>query len=161
MNSNKLHHVYLGLGSNLNDKERNIQTALSLIEETVGEVISVSSFYRTEPVGFESDNTFINAACYLKTELTPKELLNSTQKIEKEIGRKEKSINGKYSDRLIDIDILLYDDVVVNEPDLTIPHPLMHRRSFVILPLSEIAPDTVHPILKKTIGQIKEELELS
>jgi len=161
MNSNNLHNIYLGLGSNLNNKVKNIESALTLIQKTIGEVICVSSFYKTEPVGFESDNTFINAACYVQTELSPQELLNSTQMIEKEIGRKEKSIDGKYSDRSIDIDILLYDDIVVNKPELTIPHPLMHLRNFVILPLSEIAPDAIHPVLKKTIHQIKEELELS
>ena len=132
------HSVYLGLGSNLGDKEENIRKAIELIGLRVGLVVRQSSLITTEPWGFESDNQFVNAAVLCMTELSPREVLRATQKIEREMGRSNKSVGGNYSDRIIDIDILLYDELRVDEPDLQIPHPLMLKREFVMIPLREI-----------------------
>ena len=130
--------VYLGLGSNLGDRKENLACAIRLIGERVGKVLRVSSFIETEPWGFESQNTFVNAVILCETTLTPRQVLRTTQKIEREMGRKKKSTDGGYADRCIDIDILLYDDLRVDEPDLQIPHPLMMKRDFVMIPLREI-----------------------
>ena len=132
------HYVYLGLGSNLGDKRENLACAIRLIGERVGKVLRVSSFIETEPWGFESDNTFVNAVILCETTQTPRQVLRATQKIEREMGRKKKSTDGGYADRCIDRDILLYDDLRVDEPDLQIPHPLMLKRDFVMIPLREI-----------------------
>ena len=128
----------MGLGSNLGKKEENIHKAIKLISERVGLVVRQSSLITTEPWGFESDNTFVNAVILCETTLTPRQVLRATQKIEREMGRKKKSPDGGYADRCIDIDILLYDDLRVDEPDLQIPHPLMLKRDFVMIPLREI-----------------------
>ncbi|WP_075966690.1 2-amino-4-hydroxy-6-hydroxymethyldihydropteridine diphosphokinase [Parabacteroides massiliensis] len=149
--------AYLGLGTNIGNKRRNMITAAALLAERVGDVLALSGFYETEPWGFESENFFLNAAVKLKTSFPPLELLQITQQIEKELGRAEKS-NGVYHDRIIDIDILLYDDEVLQIPGLTLPHPLMHERKFVMDPLSEIAPFVVHPVLKERIIDLKERL---
>ncbi len=136
----KLHKVYLSLGTNLGDKEGNLNEAIKKIGQMVGDVVRQSSFLETEPWGFESDNRFLNACILVLTDLSPHELLEMTQAIEQEMGRKEKSHNGIYHDRLIDIDILLYDDKTLDEPDLKIPHPHMKERDFVMKPLMEILP---------------------
>ena len=133
-----MHQVYLSLGSNLDDRKDNLAQAIRLIGERVGEVLRKSSFLETKPWGFESDNLFVNACVLCETTLTPRQVLRATQKIERELGRTHKSVNGHYADRLIDIDILLYDDLRVDEPDLQIPHPLMFERDFVMIPLGEI-----------------------
>ena len=133
-----MHKVYLGLGSNLGNRKENLAYAIRFIGERVGKVLRVSSFIETEPWGFESENTFVNAVILCETDLTPRQLLGATQKIEREMGRQKKSTDGGYSDRCIDIDILLYDDLRVDEPDLQIPHPLMLKRDFVMIPLREI-----------------------
>lgn len=134
--------VYLGLGSNLGERKEQLCRAIALIGERVGEVIRQSSFIETEPWGFESENKFLNAVILCETTLSPRQLLRTTQQIERDMGRKKKangkSLNRKYTDRPIDIDILLYDDLTVDEPDLKIPHPLMHERDFVMVPLREI-----------------------
>ena len=139
------HQVYLGLGSNLGDKAWNLSKAIRLIGERVGQVARQSSFIETEPWGFQSDNTFLNAVILCETDKTPREVLLLTQQIERDMGRK-KSLTShlspltsrEYADRVIDIDILLYDDLTVDEPDLKIPHPLMQQRDFVMRPLKEI-----------------------
>lgn len=125
-------------------------TAAALLAERVGDVLALSGFYETEPWGFQSDNTFLNAALQLETGLPPLELLKATQDIELEMGRTQKS-NGVYHDRIIDIDILLYDDLILQTPELTLPHPLMHERQFVMEPLAEIAPNVIHPVFKKSV----------
>lgn len=150
--------AYLGLGTNLGEKEKNLRDAVEKINERVGEVISLSAFYETAPWGFQSENTFLNAALIVETCLSPRELLSVTQQIEREIGRTTKSVNHTYKDRLIDIDLLMYDDLILNEEDLTLPHPLMHERLFVMEPLAEIAPDIVHPLLGKTMMEIFQSL---
>ena len=129
---------YLALGSNLGDKEGNILRAYELIEERVGKILRKSSLYYTKPVGFCSENDFVNTAICVETSLTPRQLLAETQKIERLLGRTRKSRGGEYHDRVIDIDILLYGDETIHEPDLVIPHPLMHERDFVMNPLKEI-----------------------
>jgi 2-amino-4-hydroxy-6-hydroxymethyldihydropteridine diphosphokinase len=136
--SSMKHEVYLGLGTNLGDKVQNLKDAISRISDAVGRILRQSSFIETEPWGFESENTFLNAVICCETEKTPREVLLLTQQIERDMGRKQKSVSVGYVDRPIDIDILLYDDLTVDEPDLKIPHPLMHQRDFVMIPLEEI-----------------------
>lgn len=143
------HHVYLGLGSNLGDREENIRKAITLVHERVGEVVRQSSLIETEPWGFESEHRFLNGVILCETTLTPHQVLKATQKIERQLGktkahatkRQFSTYNSQLStfkDRPIDIDILLYDDWTVDEPDLKIPHPLMQERDFVMIPLKEI-----------------------
>ena len=133
-----MHTVYLGLGSNLGNKEQHIREAVRKIQALVGAVVRQSTLYVTEPWGFQSENLFVNAVVCCETEHTPREVLQLTQQIERAMGRRRKSVNRQYHDRVIDIDILLYDDLTVDEPDLKIPHPLMHEREFVMKPLKEI-----------------------
>ncbi len=132
------HRVYMSLGANLGDREANIKLAIKQISELIGPVVRQSALLETAPWGFHSANSFINAAVCSQTKLSPREVLEATQGIERSLGRTQKSNNGHYHDRPIDIDILLYDDLNVNEPDLVIPHPLMNERQFVMQPLSEI-----------------------
>lgn len=132
--------VYLGLGSNLGNRKAILNDTIALINERVGEVVRQSSFLETEPWGFESPNQFLNACLCVNTELAPRQLLEATQIIEKEMGRAHKTMNRKYQDRIIDIDILMIDDLKIDEPDLKVPHPLMEERDFVMIPLKEIMP---------------------
>ncbi len=136
------HDLYLSLGSNLGDRRQNIQSALTLIDERLGSVYRVASFVETDPVGFDSPHRFLNTVCLVHTMMSPEMCLEETQKIERELGRTDKSvvIDGVpvYTDRTIDIDILLYDDLCISTPTLTIPHPRMQDRDFVMLPLEEI-----------------------
>ena len=122
----------------MGDRKGNIKLAIKQISELIGPVVRQSALIETAPWGFNSANTFINAAVCSETSLSPREVLQATQDIERALGRTTKSIDGQYHDRLIDIDILLYDDLHVNEPDLVIPHPHMNERQFVMQPLSEI-----------------------
>lgn len=138
MNPAKTHMVYLGLGTNLGDKQKNLNDAIRMLGNQVGEVEKVSSVIETEPEGFRSDNMFLNAVVKVRTALSPFEILDITQDVEKSLGRKEKSSNGIYHDRVIDIDILLYDDINISTPRLVIPHPRMTQREFVMTPLAEI-----------------------
>lgn len=133
-----MHELYLSLGTNLGNRKANIREAIKKIEEQVGAVVRQSALYETKPWGFSSPNDFINACVKVSTSLSPRQVLVTTQRIEKELGRTMKSVDGEYHDRIIDIDILLYDDLQVNEPDLHIPHPLMKEREFVMIPLEEI-----------------------
>lgn len=152
------HTVYLSLGTNIGDRQRNIMQAINLLNERVGTVATLSSFLETEPWGFESTNAFINVALAIETTLTPRELLEATQVIERDLGRMAKSTGDGYADRIIDIDILLYDDLILSQEDLKIPHPLMQERLFVLTPLAEIAPKLVHPVLKTTIKNLETRL---
>ena len=128
----------MSLGANLGDRETNIKLAIKQISELIGPVVRQSALLETAPWGFNSANTFINAAVCSQTSLSPREVLKAIQDIERALGRTQKSTDGQYHDRPIDIDILLYDDLHVNEPDLVIPHPHMNERQFVLQPLSEI-----------------------
>ena len=137
--------TYLGLGTNLGNKQQNLTEAITALSVEVGGVLAVSSFLASEPWGFDSENTFLNAVVLVETELTPLRLLQKTQEIERSLGRTSKSVHG-YADRLIDIDILLYDNLIMDQPALKIPHPLIMERDFVLIPLTEIAPDLIHPV---------------
>ena len=150
--------VCLSLGSNLGPRETYLRKALQALDKELGSLVKCSSFYETLPWGFSSDSLFLNAAACFDTLLSPEEVLAVTQQIEKSLGRKEKSRQGQYADRCIDIDILLYDDKVMQTPDMILPHPHMAERMFVLEPLAEIMPHLLHPLLKKTILQLKEEL---
>lgn len=149
-----LQQIYLGLGSNLGDKDKNIEAAYKKIEERIGKITSRSALYITEPIGFLSSNSFVNSVCEVNTELDVFDILRETQIIEKEIGRTIKSEDGVYNDRLIDIDILIVGDLIINKPSLTIPHPRLHKRRFVLEPFADIAPNVNHPLLKKTIAEL-------
>lgn len=149
--------AYLSLGTNLGNKRRNLLTAAALLAERTGDILVLSEIYETEPWGFESSHRFLNAALVLETSLSPSDLLQATRLIEIEMGRIAKS-DGSYEDRVIDIDLLMYDEVVMQTSRLTLPHPLMHKRRFVMEPLAEIAPDAVHPVFHKTMNQLAAEL---
>lgn len=158
----------LSLGSNLNAREQNLRRALLLLTSELGMPASVSSFAETPPWGFTSPHTFLNAAAVWQTNLPPNKLLFITQRIERQIGRKQKTQNAHYADRLIDIDLLLYGNLILDQsfPDgfghaarLILPHPLMHRRLFVLQPLKEIAPQALHPVFHKTVAQLLDELQ--
>ena len=133
-----IHQVYLSLGANIGNRKRTIRQAVELIGAQVGEVVRQSSLYETEPWGFSSPNKFINACVCCHTALTPHQVLVATQRIERELGRMSKSVDGEYHDRIIDIDILLIDDLKIDEPDFKVPHPWMEERDFVMKPLKEI-----------------------
>lgn len=132
------HTVYFSIGSNIGNRKRLIHNAIELLGNRVGPVLRQSSLIETEPWGFSSPNMFLNACVCCQTTLEPRQVLRVAQAIEKELGRTGKTVDGDYCDRVIDIDILLYDDVHIDEPDLKIPHPLMHQRDFVMTPLKEI-----------------------
>jgi 2-amino-4-hydroxy-6-hydroxymethyldihydropteridine diphosphokinase len=166
-----MHEVYLSLGSNLGDREQQLRQAVRLVDERVGRVVRQSSFIQTEPWGFQSDHRFLNAAICCLTDKTPREVLQLTQQIERDLGKTKAhatrrahhpsslipqpssltphpsslSPQPSYFNRPIDIDILLYDDWKVSEPDLKIPHPLMHQRDFVMIPLKEIMTEQTNP----------------
>ena len=137
------HKLYLALGSNLGNREENIRRALALIDERVGSVYRVSSPMETDAVGFSSPNKFINLVCLVHTMMSPMSCLRETQKIEQELGRTQKTLctDGQllHSDRTIDIDLLTYDDIIMDTPELTLPHPRMKERDFVMRPLEEIS----------------------
>ena len=135
--------LYLSLGTNLGDRRSNLETALTHIAREVGTIASASDIIETEPWGFESSNPFLNMVIKVQTDMQPLEVLHTTQEIERKLGRNHKTVNGHYHDRLIDIDILLYDNLVLNTPELTIPHPHMYQRRFVMEPLAQIAPELV------------------
>ena len=134
--------LFLALGSNLGARQDNLHRAISLIEERVGRVVAVSKFYATEPDGFSSSNTFLNATIEVKTRLRVYRVLRVTQEIERIMGRKEKSVGGVHSDRVIDIDILLYSNYRTKRGRLQVPHPRMLQRDFVMIPLRDIMSDS-------------------
>lgn len=146
--------VYLSLGTNIGNKEENLTRAIELLSLALGKCLAVSTYHETTPWGFDSKNSFLNCAAVFNTETTALQLLDITENIERELGRTTKSTNGNYSDRIIDIDILLCDGEVIETPRLTVPHPLMHKRTFVLAPLAEIAPDAIHPTSGKSISEL-------
>lgn len=147
-----MHIVFLGLGTNMGDRDANLNEAVRRINENIGTIRKASSLFETEPWGFENENSFLNMTAEVETMLTPSGVLGAILMIETQLGR----IRGEkqYTSRLIDIDILFYDDLILDEIALKIPHPLMHKRRFVLVPLNEIAPDFIHPMLKKSIGSL-------
>jgi 2-amino-4-hydroxy-6-hydroxymethyldihydropteridine diphosphokinase len=146
--------VYIGIGSNLGDRQGNCLKAIELLETEGVKALQRSSIYETEPWGLKDQPRFINMAIEVETDLTPRQLLSLLRKIENGMGRIR---TMKWGPRTIDLDILLYGDMVVREADLEIPHPLMHEREFVLEPLSEIAPQNIHPVLRRTVGELLEE----
>jgi 2-amino-4-hydroxy-6-hydroxymethyldihydropteridine diphosphokinase len=143
--------VYIGLGSNLGDRHKNCLRAIELLKQNGLSVTRQSSMYETEPWGLTGQPEFVNMAVETETELAPEPLLALLKKIEKDMGRRD---IVRWGPRIIDLDILFYDDITMNTDALTIPHPLLHEREFVLRPLSEIAEKKVHPVLKKKIGEI-------
>lgn len=147
--------VYLGIGSNIGDKEANLAKAVQYIEQIRGiDVLETSSLYETEPVGGPEQDDYLNGVVKVKTALPPDSLLMNLKEIELKMGRKP---SGRDHPRAIDIDVLLYEDMVVEMKDIIVPHPRMHQRTFVLKGLSEIAPDVVHPVLAKTALELYQE----
>jgi len=143
--------VYLSIGSNKGNRSVLINKAIDEIEKKVGKIISRSSIYQSKSWGFDS-NDFYNLCLLIDTDIAPKSLLVNLKKIEKSMGRED--IDGSYSDRFIDIDILFYDNIIIDSEDLKIPHPKIEIRKFVLVPMLEIADNYVHPILNKTIKEL-------
>lgn len=149
--------AYIGLGSNLNDKMENLDKAVDLIEHNSKvKVLKRSSVYQTEPVGIKDQPFFVNMVLEVETEISPFELLFLLQDIERKMGRKREK---KWGPRNIDLDLLLYEDQVINSAELTLPHPQMHLRKFVLVPLAEITEDRIHPLNKKTISELLKDLK--
>ena len=142
--------IYLLLGSNIGNKEKHICLAQNLIQQYVGKIVAESSLYITEAWGFETDEMFLNKVIAVESELDAFEILARTQKIEKSLGRTAKTTDA-YQSRIIDIDILFYDDKIIETQQLTIPHQQIQNRLFTLMPLAEIAPDFIHPKLQKTV----------
>jgi len=146
--------VYLSLGSNVGDRAANLRTAINLVS-SLGDVMAVSSFYETEPVEFAAQPWFLNCAVELDTEKMPKQLLAGILDIEREMGRRRVQKKGP---RTLDIDILLFGNSIIQTKGLTIPHPAMHERRFVLEPLAEIAPEARHPVIKRTVRELRDAL---
>ncbi|MEZ4922698.1 MAG: 2-amino-4-hydroxy-6-hydroxymethyldihydropteridine diphosphokinase [Crocinitomicaceae bacterium] len=144
---------HISLGSNLGDSIEVLSNAINVIERRIGSVIAESSMYSSEPWGFEADNDFVNAVVIVETMLSPKEVLQHLLIIEKEFGRERKKTEG-YESRILDLDIISYEQEIIDEDGLIVPHPKMHLRSFVLVPLREIDNDWIHPVTKETIDQL-------
>ena len=149
--------VYLSVGSNLGNREHNLEQAVARIVEYIGPVLKSSSIYVTEPWGFKAEEEFLNIVVKIGTTLTPSGILGRILMIESLLGRVRD--NKQYTSRLIDIDILLYGDIIVDEESLKIPHPLLYKRKFVLVPLCEIDSEIIHPVLKKSLAELLESCE--
>jgi len=148
----KMKEVYLGIGTNLGEREHNLREALKMIGLQIGLLYTSSPVYETEPWGFDSDDKFLNMVIRVRTSLSPQAVLKETGLIEASLGRIRNE--DQYTSRIIDIDILFYDDLIIDEVNLKIPHPGIAERRFVLVPLNEIAPDLVHPLSKKTVSSL-------
>jgi 2-amino-4-hydroxy-6-hydroxymethyldihydropteridine diphosphokinase len=144
--------AYIGLGSNLGDRKKNLDDAARLLSGIPGiKAVKVSSYYETEPVGYEEQGLFLNAAARVETSLSAQELLHVCQDIETRLGRVR---TVRWGPRTVDLDILLFGSSIIDTPELEIPHPLMHERAFVLKPLCELDPGVIHPVLKKTAKEL-------
>lgn len=150
-------NVYLLAGTNLGNRFSNLLSAREKITGSIGELISLSHIYESDPWGFKSDNSFCNQAFCIKTNLSVSTILQLIHKIEKDAGRMRTP--GKYTDRTLDIDILLFGDKIIKSKNLTIPHPFLHLRRFALAPMADISPDIIHPVLKKSIAQLLAECD--
>jgi 2-amino-4-hydroxy-6-hydroxymethyldihydropteridine diphosphokinase len=148
--------VFLSLGTNLGSKLANLSTAITEIDENIGHINQQSGIYETEAWGFNCEDSFLNQVVRVETSLEPLQLINHCLGIEKKMGR-VRNKGGNYESRVIDIDILFYGEKIVSEENLQIPHPLLHKRRFILEPLNEIAPDLIHPLLGKPISKLLEE----
>ena len=149
--------VFLGVGTNLGDRETNLKEALAGIGKYIGRVVNSSSVYETEPWGFHAEQQFLNIVAKVETELIPSAVLNAILILETGLGRVRSE--NQYSSRTIDIDILFYGDEIINSEELKVPHPLLHKRKFVLVPLAEIEPELVHPVLKESVTLLLEKCE--
>ncbi len=147
-------NIFLGIGTNLGNREANLNEAIIRINELTGPVGALSSVYETDPWGFQSDNRFLNMVIKIETDRSPQGLMDEIFLIEENMGRVRSG--NQYSARVIDIDILLFENLIIKEKNLVIPHPRMHQRKFVLVPMCEIEPDIVHPVLKKTVSTLLE-----
>ncbi len=155
INNTRYHRAYVALGSNLGNKHGNLERALGLLLQRGVVILQVSPYIETEPYGVTDQPTFLNGVCCVLTTLTPIELLRTLLAVEQEMGRVRLR---HWGERNIDLDLIFYDDVIMQTKELVLPHPDMHNRDFVLLPMAEIAPDFVHPVLHQTMQQLKEEL---
>jgi 2-amino-4-hydroxy-6-hydroxymethyldihydropteridine diphosphokinase len=146
--------AYLCLGGNIEKREKYLKSALQLIETKIGTVIKQSYVYETEAWGTENQSPYLNLCISVNTELSPEKLIQELLNIEKENGR-VRDANNQFASRTVDIDILFYNDIVINQADLMIPHPRLHLRKFVLMPLKEICPNYVHPVLKTSIQNLE------
>ena len=148
-----MNKVYLSLGTNLENKRAHLLQTIGYIAEKIGSFSAISSVYETKPWGFVSENDFLNMMVCVETQLSPAEIFTVTQSIENTMGRTQKT-NHSYHDRLIDIDLIAYNDLILQTENLQLPHPLFHQRLFVLEPFNEIAPDYVHPVLHKKVNEL-------
>ena len=153
-----MNRAYLCLGGNIGDREKALQLALTKINATAGKIITKSAIYETEAWGVENQQAYLNQCVKIETTHSPEDLIATLLNIEKSLGR-ERSFNHIYESRTLDIDILFYNDFVVNKDHLVIPHPRLHLRKFVLIPMNEISQDYLHPILNKTIFSLLKECE--
>jgi 2-amino-4-hydroxy-6-hydroxymethyldihydropteridine diphosphokinase len=159
MKSDKKHIVYISAGSNIGDKMFNCRMGFEALESTGTAIIkSVSRYYKTEPVDFTAQDWFVNAAACIETQLSPVDLLYKLKSIEKAAGRRNGGV--RFGPRIIDLDIILYDDDIMESEEVVVPHPRMHRRCFVLRPICDIAPDVMHPVLEKSMRTLLEQLNL-
>ena len=152
-----MHQIYLALGTNIGDRPQNLRSAIAALPPSVN-VLQESRIYETEPWGYLDQPAFLNMALKAETSLSPRELLNYLKDLEVQLGRTPNFRNGP---RLLDMDILFFDDLCLNEPDLVIPHPRIHERSFVLVPLTDIAPGFIHPLLAQSVTQMLNNLDVS
>jgi deoxyguanosine kinase len=147
--------VYLLIGGNIGNRMKYLESAVEIIAQGTGKVIRTSSVYETEPFGFSARKQFFNICVLVETELSPHKILEVILKVETSLGRKR--VTEKLVSRTIDIDILFYDDVILNEPALIIPHPELHKRNFALIPMAELRSEFIHPVFGKTIARLLEE----